>query len=159
MKFTDYILTDAIVPELKATDKEGVIREMVLSLVDAGGIQQEDYEGVVKALIKRESLGSTGLGRGVATPYTRYPSVKCHVGAVAISTEGIVFDDFFDEKVQLFFLVISPTPDDTSGHVRIMGELTGRLGKDDTLRESLKQSKTKEDILALLEEDDSKEKR
>ena len=56
MKFTDYILKDAILLELKATDQQGVIREMVQSLVDAGGIKQEDYEEIVKALIKREYL-------------------------------------------------------------------------------------------------------
>ena len=159
MKFTDYILKDAILPELKATDQQGVIREMVQSLVDAGGIEKEAYEEIVKAIIKRESLGTTGIGHGVAIPHTRHPSVKRHVGTVAISAEGIDFDDFYDEKTQLFFMVLSPTPDDTSGHVHIMGELTGRLGKDDTLRESLKQAKTQEAIFALLEEDDSKEKR
>jgi len=44
MKFTDYILIDAINPEIKATDKEGVIREMVQSLVDTGGVKEEDRE-------------------------------------------------------------------------------------------------------------------
>ena len=63
MKFSDYILIDAINPELKATDKEGVIREMVQSLVDAGGIEKKNYEVIVKWLLKREELGSTGTNK------------------------------------------------------------------------------------------------
>ena len=63
MKFSDYILIDAINPELKATDAQGVIREMVQSLLDASGIPKENYEEIVKAFIKREELGSTGTNK------------------------------------------------------------------------------------------------
>ena len=159
MKFTDYILFDAIIPELKATDKEGVIREMVQSLLDAGGIEKEEYEGIVKAFIKREELGSTGIGRGIAVPYTRHPSVKKQpISAVAISTEGIDFDSLDGEIVHLFVMTLSPT-DQPGNECRVMEHLTRRLRLGDTLRESLKQAKTREDIFALLEEDDNKEKR
>ena len=158
MKFTDYILFDAINPELKATDKQGVIREMVQSLVDAGGIRKENYEGIVKAFIKREELGSTGIWRGVAIPHEKHPTVKRHVGAVAISAEGIDFDSLDGEVVHLFVMTLSPT-DDPGGHLRVMERLSRRLGKNDILRESLKQAKTREAIFALLEEDDNKERR
>jgi len=157
MKFTDYILKDAIKPDIKATDQQGVIREMVQSLVDTGGIKKEDYEGIVKAILRREELASTGIGRGVAIPHIQHPSVKRTVGTVAISAESIDFDSLDDEKVQLFVLVISPT-DCPGDHLRVMCHLTERL-KNDTLCQSLKQSKTREDILALLEEDDSSERR
>ena len=156
-KFTDYILFDAIKPEIKATDKIGIIREMVQSLVDAGGITKEDYEGIVKAIFRREELGSTGIGRGIALPHIEHPSVKHTVGAVAISAEGIDFDCLDEEKAHLFFLVLSP-PDFPGDHLRVMEHLTRRL-KDDMFRCFLQQSKTREDVLALLEEDDSKEKR
>ena len=157
VKFSDFILFDAITPKIKATDKQGVIHEMVQSLLDAGGIKKEEYEGIVKAIIKREELGSTGIGCGIALPHEKYPSMKRHVGAFAISTEGIDFDCLDDEKAQLFFMVISPS-DDSIGHLRVMEHLTRRL-KDDTFRRFLKQSKTREEILALLEEDDSDERR
>jgi PTS system fructose-specific IIA component/PTS system nitrogen regulatory IIA component len=152
MKFIEYILVDAISPVIKATDKEGVIREMVQSLLDAGGIKTEEYEGIVKSLIKREELGSTGIGRGVAVPHIKHPSVKRNVGAVAICTEGIDFDCLDDKKAHLFFLVISP-PDRPGDHLRVMEHLTRRL-KDDTLHCFLQLSKTREAIFALLEEAD-----
>ena len=157
MKFTDYILIDAITPELKATDKEGVICEMVQSLVGASGIKQEDYEGIVKALIKREELGSTGIGRGIAVPYTKHPSTKHPISAVAISTGGVDFDSLDGEMVYLFVMTLSPT-DSPASELRVMKHLTRRL-KDDTLCRFLMQSKTREAIFTLLEEDDSKERR
>ena len=154
MKFISYILTDAIVPDLKAPDREGVIREMVRSLADAGGINYEDYEEIVKAFIKREELGSTGIGRGVAFPEIKLQNMNRSVGAVAVSAEGVDFESL-EEKVRLFFMTISPS-DRPGDHLRIMEHLTRRLGRDETLRESLKHAKTREDIVALLEEDDRK---
>ena len=152
MKFTDYILTDAINPELKATDKDEVIREMVQSLVDAGDIKEEDYEAIVKAIVKREELGSTAYGRGIALPEARHPNVERLVVAVGISIEGIDFGSFDDKKTHIFFLVSSPSPGDL---LRVMEHLTRRL-KDDAFICSLKQAKTREGIVALLEEADNR---
>lgn len=61
MKFADFIVPGAIRAELSAEDKEGVIREMVQSLLDAGGIEAKQFESIVKAILKREELGSTGI--------------------------------------------------------------------------------------------------
>jgi len=153
MKFADFVLSNAVRAEIKATDKQGVIREMVQSILDAGGVKKDDYEGIVKAISKREELGSTGIGRGIAVPHTKHPSVKRLVGCVAVSGDGIDFDSLDCEKVQLFFLLISP-PDCPGDHLRALEHITRQL-KDDTFCRFLKQSKTKEDILSLLEEADN----
>ena len=153
MKFADFVLSDAVRAEVKATDKQGVIREMVKSIMDAGGVKKDEYEGIVKAIIKREELGSTGIGRGIAVPHTKHPSVKRLVGCVAVSSDGIDFDSLDCEKVQLFFLLVSP-PDCPGDHLRALEHITRQL-KDDTFCRFLKQSKTKEDILSLLEEADN----
>ena len=153
MKFADFVLSNAVRAEIKATDKQGVIREMVQSILDAGGIKKEDYEGIVKAIIKREDLGSTGIGRGIAVQHTKHPSAKRLVGCVAVNGDGIDFDSLDCEKVQLFFLLISP-PDCPGDHLRALEHITRQL-KDDTFCRFLKQSKTKEDVLSLLEEADN----
>src|SRR5271154_4901374 len=106
MKFSDFVSSPAIRAELKADDKEGVIREIVDALLAAGKISGEEVQSIVKAILKREELGSTGIGRGVAVPHTKHPSVQRLVGTVAVSGEGIDFNSLDGEKVQLFFLLI-----------------------------------------------------
>ena len=152
MKFADFILLDALRSEIQAVDKEGVIREMAQSLLDAGGIKRDEYEGIVKAIIRREELGSTGIGYGIAIPHTKHPSVERLVGTVAISSGGIDFDSLDGEKIYLFFMLVSP-PDRPGEHLRALEHITRQL-RDETFCRFLKQSKTREDIKQLLEEAD-----
>jgi len=69
MKFSDFVKTEAIKAELTAADKEGVVRELVTSLVESGQLGADDLDGIVQAILKREELGSTGIGRGRVGKY------------------------------------------------------------------------------------------
>ena len=153
MKFTDFVRMEAIRPVLEAVDKESVIRELTTTLLEIGGIVQQECESIVTAILKREELGSTGIGRGVAVPHTKHPSVDQLVGTVGVSSEGIDFDSLDGEKVQLFFLLISP-PDRPGDHLRALENIARQL-RDETFCKFLKQSKTVEDIQQLLEEADN----
>jgi len=153
MKFADFVNPEAIRADLDAADKQGVIREMVQSLLDAGGLKKDEFESIVKAILKREELGSTGIGRGVAVPHTKHPSVAKLVGTVAVSTGGLDFESLDGEKVYLFFLLISP-PDRPGDHLRALENISRQL-RDDTFCRFLKQSKTAEDIQQLLDEADN----
>jgi mannitol/fructose-specific phosphotransferase system IIA component (Ntr-type) len=153
MKFSDFVTLDAIRSHVDATTKEGVIREMVRALIDAGRISVDEMEGIVKAILKREELGSTGIGRGVAVPHTKHPSVNRLVGTVAVSPEGINFDSLDGEPVHLFFLLVSP-PDRPGDHLRALENISRQL-RDDAFCRLLKAAKTPEDIHHLLEEADS----
>jgi mannitol/fructose-specific phosphotransferase system IIA component (Ntr-type) len=153
MKFADFVSREAIRAEITADDKQGVIREMVQALLEANKIAQSEYEGIVKAIMKREELGSTGIGRGVAVPHTKHPSIDRLVGTVAVSSEGVDFDSLDGEKVHLFFLLISP-PDRPSDHLRALENVSRQL-RDETFCKFLKQAKSPEDILLLLDEADN----
>lgn len=153
MKFSDFVTVDAIRSHVDATTKEGVIREMAQSLVDAGRIATGDMEGIVKAIMKREDLGSTGIGRGVAVPHTKHPSVNRLVGTVAVSPEGINFDSLDGEPVHLFFLLVSP-PDRPGDHLRALENISRQL-RDDAFCRLLKAAKDPAAIQQLLEEADN----
>jgi mannitol/fructose-specific phosphotransferase system IIA component (Ntr-type) len=153
MKFSDFVTLDAIRSHVDATTKEGVIREMVQALVDAGRIEVGEMEGIIRAIMKREDLGSTGIGRGVAVPHTKHPSVNRLVGTVAVSPEGINFDSLDGEPVHLFFILVSP-PDRPGDHLRALENISRQL-RDDAFCRLLKGAKTPEDIQHLLEEADS----
>lgn len=153
MKFGDFVSSEAIRARLAAEDKEGAIREMIGALLEAGRITPSEVDSIVKAILKREELGSTGIGRGVAVPHTKHPSVSRLVGTVAVSSDGIDFNSLDGEKVQLFFLLISP-PDRPGDHLRALENISRQL-RDDTFCKFLKQANTADDIRQLLEEADN----
>lgn len=153
MKFSDFVERHAVTADLSADTKEGVIRAMVQSLIDAGKLEVAEQEGIVKAILKREELGSTGIGRGVAVPHTKHTSVKKLVGAVAVSHEGVDFDSLDGEKVYLFFMLISPH-DRPSDHLRALENVSRQL-RDDSFCKFLKNATTAEQILQLLDEADN----
>ncbi|HVX16213.1 MAG TPA: PTS sugar transporter subunit IIA [Pirellulales bacterium] len=153
MKFADFVSREAIRADITADDKEGVIREMVQALLDASKVAESEYESIVKAIMKREELGSTGIGRGVAVPHTKHPSIDRLVGTVAVSAEGVDFQSLDGEKVHLFFLLISP-PDRPGDHLRALENVSRQL-RDETFCRFLKQAKSPVDILQLLDEADN----
>jgi len=153
MKFSDFVANDAIRSHVQADSKEGVIREMVQALVDAGKIASGDQESIVKAIMKREDLGSTGIGRGVAVPHTKHPSVSRLVGTVAVSPTGIDFESLDGDPVQLFFLLVSP-PDRPGDHLRALENISRQL-RDESFCKLLKAAKGPVEIQHLLEEADS----
>lgn len=153
MKFVDFVSRDAIRTNLDVDDKEQVIRAMVSALLESGKITDDQHESIVEAVLKREELGSTGIGRGVAVPHTKHPSVDELVGTVAVSEDGVDFNSLDGEKVHLLFLLISP-PDRPGDHLRALENISRQL-RDDTFCRFLKQSKTPEDVWQLLEEADN----
>ena len=153
MKFADFVCREAILAELAAVDKEGAIREMVQALCKAGKVEPGEFESIVKAILKREELGSTGIGRGVAVPHTKHPSVDRLMGTVAVSGPGVDFASLDGEVVHLFFLLVSP-PDRPGDHLRALENISRQL-RDDTFCRFLKQAKTIEDIQQLLNEADN----
>jgi mannitol/fructose-specific phosphotransferase system IIA component (Ntr-type) len=152
MRMSDFVIRDSIIPELTANTKEGVIREMVESLRTSGKLKSGEPEDIVKAILKRELLGSTGIGRGVAIPHTKHSTVEALVGTVALSRPGVAFDSLDGEPVHVFVLLISPQ-DRPGDHLRALENVSRRL-RDDGFVRSLRQATTREAIWGLLEEDD-----
>jgi PTS system fructose-specific IIA component/PTS system nitrogen regulatory IIA component len=153
MKFADFINVDSIRANLQAGSKEAVIREMAAALVETGQIGAADLEGIIRAIMKREELGSTGIGRGVAVPHTKHPSVDRLVGTVAVSPGGVDFNSLDGERVQLFFLLVSP-PDRPGDHLRALENISRQL-RDGMFCKFLKQSKSADEIRQLLDEADN----
>jgi PTS system fructose-specific IIA component/PTS system nitrogen regulatory IIA component len=153
MKFSDFVVREAVRADLSADSKETVIRQMVQTLVDAKKVPAGEYDNIIKAILKREELGSTGIGRGVAVPHTKYAGAKDLIGAVAVSPDGVDFDSLDGEKVYLFFLLISPH-DRPGDHLRALENVSRQL-RDDGFCKHLKQARSPGQILELLDEADN----
>jgi mannitol/fructose-specific phosphotransferase system IIA component (Ntr-type) len=149
---SDFVVREAIVADLKATTKEGVIREMVESLRNAGYFRGGELEDVVKAILKRELLGSTGIGRSVAIPHSKHSTVERLVGTVGVSRSGVAFDSLDGEPVHVFVLLISPQ-DRPGDHLRALENVSRSL-RDDGFVRSLRQAASRDDIWELLDEAD-----
>src|ERR1700722_12617434 len=149
MRMSDFVVREAIVPGLSATSKEGVIRSMVAALANAGQFRGADQEDIVRAILKRELLGSTGIGRGVAIPHTKHASVDRLVGTVAVAPAGVAFESLDGEPVYIFVLLISPQ-DRPGDHLRAL-ENVSRCLRDDAFVRSLRNAGSREEISALLD--------
>lgn len=136
MRMSDFVVREAISTGLAATTKEGVIREMVENLRRAGYFKTSEPEDIVKAIVKRELLGSTGIGRGVAIPHAKHASVDRLVGAVAISKSGVAFDSLDGEPVHVFVMLVSPN-DRPGDHLRAL-ENVSRCLRDDAFVKALR---------------------
>jgi len=152
MKIMDFLNKKAITANLKAADKEGVIREMVELLSKADEIKNK--EELVKSLLMRESLGSTGIGQGIGIPHAKTQSVKELVAAFALSQKGVNFDSRDGEPVYIFFLLIAP--EESAGpHLKALARIS-RMLKDKYFREMLRKAKDDKEILRIIQEEDSK---
>lgn len=152
MKFSDFIVERAIIPELVSHDRDGVLRELVQSLAEAGALPAAVVEEVVGALVKREKNGSTGFGKGVAVPHVKHAKLKKMAGTIGRSTSGIDFSALDHQPVYSVVLLLSPE-NQPQQHLAAMNIIFTNLQKD-TFRKFLRQSATTEAIKDLLDEAD-----
>ena len=152
MRMTDFVVRDAIVPQVAASNKEGVIRELVESLRAAGYFKGADPEDIIRAILKREQIASTGIGRGVAIPHAKHNSAERLIGTVALSKGGVPFDSVDGEPVDIFVMLISPQ-DRPGDHLRALENISRSL-RDDNFVRKLKQAATREQIWGVLEQGD-----
>ena len=152
MRMSDFVVRDAIVPELTATSKEAVIKEMVEALRAAGNFKSGETEDIVRAIQKRELLGSTGIGRGVAIPHAKHPGAERLLGTIAVSRAGVGFESLDGEPVHVFVLLVSPN-DRPGDHLRAL-ENVSRCLRDDGFIKALRTAAGREDIGRLLDRAD-----
>jgi PTS system nitrogen regulatory IIA component len=148
MRMSEFIIREAISADLKASQKDGVIREMVENLRLAGYFKGSEPEDVVKAILKRELLSSTGIGDGVAIPHAKHPSVERLIGTVAVSPKGVPFDSVDNDSVYVLVMLISPQ-ERPSEHLRAL-EGVSRCLKDKNFVRSLRQATTPQQIWDLI---------
>jgi nitrogen PTS system EIIA component len=152
MKLNEFILDKAIVPDLKARDRDSALREMVVALAEAGAISTTVVEEIVSALVKREQNGSTGFGKGIAVPHVKNANVKKMAGTIGRSAAGIDFGALDKQPVYSIVLLLSPE-NQPEQHLQAMTVVFSSLQKD-TFRRFLRQSATREAIVDLLDEAD-----
>jgi len=132
MKITDVLERDAIVPNLRARDKKGVLEELVAAVAPRTGIASEE---LVRVLMERERLGSTGIGGGIGIPHGKLKRLDRLVVGVGLSRQGIDFESLDHRPTHIFFLLI--TPENSTGlHLKLLAQIS-RLLKSEPFKERL----------------------
>jgi len=152
MKFSEFVVRDAIVADLQSHDRDGVLRELVGALAHSGELPEASVDEVVEALIKREKNGSTGFGKGVAVPHVKHPKIKKMAATIGRSVAGVDFAALDHQPVFSVVLLLSPD-NQPQQHLQAMNIVFTNLQKD-TFRRFLRQSATREAIADLLDEAD-----
>jgi len=152
MKLCDFIIKKSIVKELKSLDKKGVIIELVEAVKNANKSEKIKVAEVVDLLIKREKIGSTGIGNSIAVPHVKVEGIKSAIGAFGRSVTGIDFNAVDGELVHIIFLVLSPT-DAPEAHLQALRRIA-QATKQPNFCKFLQEAKDVNEIYSLFNEFD-----
>lgn len=155
MKWHEFVVRDAIVPEMKAVDRDVAIAELVDALVAAGAAPQDVRDELLEQIIEREKHGSTGFGKGVAVPHVKHEQVKHMAAAIGVNPKGVDFNALDKAPVYSIVLLLSPKnkPDE---HLQAMENIFSSLQKDQ-FRKFLRQATSREDVEELIQEADAEQ--
>jgi PTS system fructose-specific IIC component len=147
MKLSKFTEEELISFDLKGTEKDDIIEELV-DLASKSKLVR-DRDELLKDIIERENLVTTGVGYGVAFPHAKTKAVKGIVIAFGRSEQGIDFEAMDKKLVHLFFLIAAPE-DAIGAHLNVMARLSF-LMKSEENREKLMQVKNQGELLAILD--------
>ena len=150
MKLSEIITIENIIPELRAKDKKGVLGE--LADVITSQHPEIDKRMLIKVLVEREHLGSTGIGDGVAIPHGKLNTVEHPIVSFGRSRRGLDFDSMDGQPAYLFFLLLAP--ESSSGiHLQVLTRIAKMLKKS-VFRRELMQAETREDLYQTILQSD-----
>lgn len=152
MKLTEIITLNSIRVPLSAGDRDGVIAELIDSLIESGAAEASIRDELLAKVLEREHKHSTGFGRGVAVPHVKHASIDKMTAAVGVATSGVDFNSLDKQPVYTVFLLLSPQsrPEE---HLQAMELIFKNLSKD-TFRRELRQAEDAQKIHQLLDDAD-----
>ncbi len=153
MKLRDIIVTKAIFPVLQSSKRDLVIGELLDGLIAAGVVSTDARATLIKETAARERKGSTGFGHGVAVPHAKTALVTKPYAAIGLSTGGIDFNSLDRQPVFAVVFMLSPLGN-LESHLGAMESVFGALSQE-SFRRFLRQARTVEDVVTLLDETDA----
>ncbi len=142
MKLSEILFETHIIPELKAVDKKGVLEELSEPIVSDEPTL--DKSSLVKILLERERLGSTGIGDGVAIPHGKFQGLAHPMISFGRSRNGLDFDSMDGEPAYLFFLLVAPE-NSASIHLKALAKIA-KILKNSSFRQVLMEAPTRQEL-------------
>jgi PTS system nitrogen regulatory IIA component len=149
MKIVDALHKDTILADLKARDKKGVLEELVTPVARIAGV---NHEHLVRVLMERERLGSTGIGNGIGIPHGKLKDLESLVLGFGLSHKGVDFESMDGLPAHIFFLLI--TPENSTGlHLKLLARIS-RILKNDSFKKKLLQANGRDEIYSIIKEEE-----
>ena len=147
MELREFFSEDAIKLELAGSSKDDILRELIGLL----GLEDKSEGMLFKMLKRRENLGSTGIGRGIAIPHCRSLVVSKLRVAFGRKSEGVDFKAIDEKPVNFFFLIVAPPLEVSNQYLPVLGKIA-QFAKDPDVAKRLEELQSPDQFLRLLEE-------
>lgn len=152
MKISEILDKQAIKIGLTSVKKEDVLAELVAALGQIENVG--DQKSLIKILLEREKLGSTGIGQGIAIPHGKTDAVNRLVAVLGISKGGVNFDALDGEPVYIFFLLVAPK-DSAGPHLKALAQIS-RLLRDSYFCQLIRRCKTEQEVFDLIKNEEER---
>ncbi len=152
LKILDYLKEDRILPDLQGTDKVSVLKELSSLLLES--CQGSSPEELLRVLLEREKLESTGIGDGIAIPHGRLKKLKTFSISFGRSSRGVDFDSIDHKASHLFFLVMAPE-NSAVNNLKLLGRIVTLL-KDGSFKKQLMDAPSRKELFQIISEEDEK---
>ena len=150
MKLSEILNENQVIPDLRAKDKKGVLEEL------AGVITNQrpslDKGSLVRVLLERERLGSTGIGDGVAIPHGKFHELEQPIISFGRSRKGLDFESMDGQPTFLFFLLVAPE-NAANIHLKALAKIAKML-KNSTFRKNLMEASTRDELYRTIIQND-----
>jgi mannitol/fructose-specific phosphotransferase system IIA component (Ntr-type) len=147
MELRDFFSEDAIKLELEGETKDEILKELIGLL----GLDDKSEGMLFKMLKRRENLGSTGIGRGIAIPHCRSLVVNKLRVAFGRKSQGVDFKAIDEKPVFFFFLIVAPPLEVSNQYLPVLGKIA-QFSKESDVPERLLKLKEPREFMQLLEE-------
>jgi PTS system nitrogen regulatory IIA component len=149
MKILDVLQKEAIISGLKSQDKKGILEELVAPIASITGVNHKD---LVRVLMDREQLGSTGIGGGIGIPHGKLKQLESLALGFGLSRKGVDFESMDNKPTHIFFLLV--TPENSTGlHLKMLARIS-KILKHDQFKEKLLNAASSDEIFSIIKEED-----
>jgi nitrogen PTS system EIIA component len=149
MKILEVLPKEAIITDMKSKVKGEVIEELVASISKITGISSSE---LVRVLLERERLGSTGIGGGIGIPHGKLKDLGSLIMGFGLSRKGVDFESIDGRPAHLFFIIL--TPENSTGlHLKLLARIS-RLLKNESFKKKLMKATDSDQIYSIIEEVD-----
>lgn len=150
MNIVSLLNTDNVIPNLEARDKDEALNKLIDLLKPK--VEEEELERMRKAVLEREQIMSTGVGKGLAIPHGKAPGISDNYAAFAILKDPVDYNAVDGQPVNLIFLLVGPQSSN-SFHIKMLSRIS-RLMNNNEFRENLSRCNSAEQILEAFEEEE-----